>query len=179
MLAVLLATNSVHAVVTCTNENTAINEATPNADFTDNGDGTVTHNTTGLVWMRCSLGQSWNGSTCTGTTVIANWQAALQLAQDINSGVSNADGDNAAGFAGQTDWRLPNRKELASIVEERCWLPSINMTEFPAAPSGWYWSSSPHASGTLTAWIVQFDYGREDVSAKNSSNWIRLVRAGP
>jgi hypothetical protein len=34
--------------------------------YSDNGDGTVTDPTTGLTWMRCSMGQTWNGTTCTG-----------------------------------------------------------------------------------------------------------------
>ncbi|MFI3195613.1 MAG: hypothetical protein QX195_07310, partial [Methylococcaceae bacterium] len=40
---------------------------TPTSDFTDNGDGTVTHQQTGLTWMRCALGQTWTGTTCSGT----------------------------------------------------------------------------------------------------------------
>ncbi|MDP2902572.1 MAG: hypothetical protein Q8N96_05635 [Methylovulum sp.] len=40
---------------------------TPTSDFTDNNDGTVTHKTTGLTWMRCAMGQTWTGAACTGT----------------------------------------------------------------------------------------------------------------
>lgn len=179
MLPLLLLAVPAQAAVTCDNNvNPAVSETTPNAEFTDNGDGTVTHTKTGLMWMRCSLGQSWDLSTCNGTASTENWQAALQAAQDINSGASNDDYDSAAGFAGHTDWRLPNRKELRSIVEERCWSPAINAAPFPATPSGWFWSSSPSADYSNAAWGVYFVSGLVNAYAKGDGNYVRLVRAG-
>ena len=80
----------------------------------------MTDTRTGLIWMRCSLGQMWDGAACSGTANTYTWQAALQAAFEINSGASNDDGDGLAGFANETDWRLPNRNELESIVERRC-----------------------------------------------------------
>ena len=46
---------------------------TPDANFTINSDGTVTHKTTGLMWMRCSLGQTWDGKTCKDMAAIYTW----------------------------------------------------------------------------------------------------------
>ncbi|MBP8284334.1 MAG: DUF1566 domain-containing protein, partial [Chromatiaceae bacterium] len=80
----------------------------PASRFTDNGDGTVTDRATGLQWQRCSEGQTWSSGTCTGTATGHTWQVALQLAE-------------AASYAGQSDWRLPNINELASIVEQACY----------------------------------------------------------
>ncbi len=164
----------------------SIVETTPTADFTVHGNGTVTHNKPGLVWMRCSLGQTWSEDlkTCAGDPIRRSWQQALQVVPDINSGTSNADNDNAAGFAGQTDWRLPNRNELESIVERRCYAPAINATIFPGVPvtdlSIWFWSSSPHSAYPERAWAVDFYRGEiaDPLSSKNQINRVRLVRAG-
>src|SRR5690606_14572885 len=95
----LLAAHS--AAATCRNDITA---STPDQDFTLHNDGTATHNSTGLMWMRCSLGQTWDGSTCTGAASSFAWQNALVAAQSHS-------------FAGHSDWRLPNKNELASLVE--------------------------------------------------------------
>ena len=177
-IALLLVNVTAHSVVTCDSENAAVQASTPTAQFTLHADGTTTDTATGLMWMRCSLGQTWDGSTCTGTTTTYTWQQALQVAQDINSGASNADNDNAAGFAGHTDWRLPNKNELESIIEQRCWSPAINAAIFPGTPSNWFWSSSPYANATLNAWYVGFSNGGDRWSSKSSSNGVRLVRAG-
>lgn len=167
-----------NAAVTCVNDNTAVSETTPTTDFVDNSDGTVTHSKTGLVWMQCSLGQGWDGTTCTGSAALYTWQEALQAAQDINSGISNADGDSLAGFAGQTDWRLPNKNELESIVERRCWSPAANAALFPSTPSAWFWSSSPGANSPYDAWGIDFGVGNVNTYLKVNAFRVRLVRAG-
>ena len=153
--------------VSCANENSSINATTPTADFTDHGDGTVTHDTTGLMWMQCSLGQS--GADCaTGSADYHNWLQAHEAAQDANDG---------EGTLGYNDWRLPNKNELASIVEERCWDSATNGDIFPSTPPAWFWSSSPHASGGDRAWPVDFSDG--DLSSsilKGSVFRVRLVR---
>lgn len=179
----LLMATAAQAEVNCANENILVSESTPSAEFGDNGDGTVTHTRTGLIWMRCALGMSWDGSTCIGTALTYNWYGALQVTQDVNSGVSNADGDGAIGFASQTDWRLPNIRELESIVEERCWAPSINAAIFPNTPfnplqTGW-WSSSPRIDFYQTAWLVGFSDGYVGTYDKGSGfEYVRLVRTG-
>ncbi|MBJ6938275.1 DUF1566 domain-containing protein, partial [Vibrio cholerae] len=93
--------------------NRATLATTPNTAFNDNGDGTVTHHTTGLIWQRCSLGQSWDGTDCTGEATTFTWEEALAAAAQHT-------------FAGRNDWRLPNKNELVSIVEYRCYRPAIN-----------------------------------------------------
>jgi len=66
-LTLLLATNI--QAQTC---NSYVTATTPNADFTDNGDGTITHTKTGLMWAKCSEGQS--GTNCaTGATTYMTW----------------------------------------------------------------------------------------------------------
>lgn len=141
--------------------------STPSHDFTLHNDGTVTHNSTSLMWMRCSLGQTWDGSTCTGATSTFTWQNALGAAQSHS-------------FAGHSDWRLPNKNELASIVERRCASPAINSMVFPNTPRiSRFWSSSPSANYYASAWYVDFDIGNVNGNSRNNDFLrVRLVRVG-
>jgi len=136
---------------------------TPVSQFTINDDGTATHKTTGLMWMRCSLGQQWDGKACTGTPTNYTWKEALQAAKNFE-------------FAGHDDWRLPNKNELESIVEASCNSPAINITVFPATPSAFFWSSSPYAGFAQGAWSVDFGYGAVNATDKDGSIFARLVR---
>ncbi len=147
----------------------SITAITPTTDFVDNGNGTVTHTKTGLMWKRCSEGQVWSGATCTGTAAAYTWQGALQQAQASN---------NVGGFATFTDWRLPNQKELKSIVEKQCMTPAINTTIFPATFSAGYWSASPYAGFATDAWNVYFGNGYDFAYAKSDNLYVRLVRGG-
>lgn len=147
---------------------TTMTASTPSADFTDNGDGTVTHGKTGLMWKRCAEGQLWSGVTCTGLPARYTWQGGLQQAVALN---------NSGGFASFTDWRLPNIKELNSIVEEQCAYPAVNSMIFPSTQSDWYWSSSPYAADDSMAWYITFDAGFDYFYLKTWRNHVRLVRA--
>lgn len=157
------------AEVQCSNENANLAPTTPLSEFALHEDGTATHVTTGLVWMRCSLGQDWNGSTCTGSASTYTWQQALQAVEAFNSG---------GGFAGHNDWRLPNKNELNSIVERKCYAPAINGAIFPATSVDWYWSSSPYADDASAAWNVSFNGGCVIASPKSELDRVRLVREG-
>ncbi len=164
-LSALLLAGNAQASSLCANgnENTAITATTPNTNFSDNGDGTVTHHTTGLIWQRCSLGQSWDGTDCIGNATGFTWADALA------AGAQNS-------LAGFSDWRLPNKNELVSIVEYRCNYPAINNQAFPNTSSRLYWSSSPNAYDSGKAWYVYFDAGSVNIDGKNDSNHVRLVR---
>ncbi len=141
-------------------------ESTPTAEFTDHGNGTVTHSRTGLMWKRCAEGQSWNAGSCTTLSPGAvSWADALLAARQ-------------ATFAGYTDWRLPNVKELKSIVEDKCYSPSINTSIFPNTPASSFWSASAYAGYSGYAWYVNFGYGFAGVSVKSGADQVRLVRAG-
>lgn len=147
------------AVQTC---NPNMLRSTPDARFSDNG-STVTDNQTGLIWAKCAEGQS--GAACTGSVILYTWSAAL---------------NHAAGstLAGQSDWRLPNIKELASIVEIACYNPSINTTYFPNTPSSRFWSASPTANYSGNAWVVSFVYGWDSSNLRSKDEYVRLVRGG-
>ena len=158
--------------VTCEGlyENPAVVPSTPASAFLDNGDGTVTDNVSGGIghmWMRCSLGQEWDGATCTGSAEEYTWREALEAVEALN---------NDGGYAVHTDWRLPNVKELASIVENRCFAPAVNGVLFPQTPASRFWSSSS-ATGS-SAWTAHI-YGGVQMRDKFERNPVRLMRAGP
>ncbi|WP_456445050.1 Lcl C-terminal domain-containing protein [Thiolapillus sp.] len=137
---------------------------TPDSDFTDHGDGTVTHKKTGLMWSKCVLGQS--GSDCSnGNTSYYSWQEALVAA-------------DASTLAGYNDWRLPNIKELGSIVEASCNVPAINLSFFPNDTGFHVWSSSPDANNSGQAWLLDFYLGGDSTISRSSSHAVRLVRGG-
>ncbi|MGX9727484.1 MAG: Lcl C-terminal domain-containing protein [Candidatus Electronema sp. VV] len=159
---------TVHAAQTC--KTTTIPASTPDSRLTDNGDGTVTDTKTGLMWKQCVEGLS--GSDCaSGTAGSFTWQQALQQPGTVN---------NAGGFAGHTDWRLPNIKELRSIVEEQCYSPAINQNRFPNTPSSDVWSGSPYAYAlnSVASWYVNFNYGRSRTYSRTIHYAVRLVRGG-
>ncbi len=135
--------------------NPAVSSSTPDSDFTVNNDGTVTHHKTGLMWLRDPLNGTYS------------WEQALMEAE-------------GASFVGYTDWRLPNAKELASIVETRCYAPSINLAVFPSTPSMEFWTSTPFVASQLSpsAWVVWFRYGSVASVERNYSGYVRLVRGG-
>ena len=148
--------------------NDHIPASTPDSRFTDNGDGTVTDNVTGLMWKKCVEGLS--GTDCaTGTDEAFTWKEALAQPGVVNNG---------GGFAGHTDWRLPNIKELVSIVEEKCSYPAINLTIFPNDPGSNVWSGSADAGNSHFAWYVSFYDGGSYYNYRTSYLRVRLVRGG-
>ena len=145
-------------------------ETTPTTQFKDNNDGTVTDLKTKLIWKKCSEGQQWQAGTCADDTAVADmmtWQEALTRASQVNS---------SGGFAGSVNWRLPNIKELSSIIEDACYGPSINLNVFPTTPAGIYWSSTPYIGSADHAWSVRFNYGQNSMNFKYDYYFARLVR---
>ena len=151
----------------------SIPASTPDSQLQDNGDGTITARKTGLMWKQCVEGQS--GSDCaSGSAEGFTWQQALQRAQMVNSG---------GGFAGFSDWRVPNIKELSSLVEPQCQELAINLTRFPDTGNDQVWSSSAVAGNTGRAWGVDFRYGSPNWFLKDYGypqlRLVRSVNSGP
>ncbi|MBM4416484.1 MAG: DUF1566 domain-containing protein [Chloroflexi bacterium] len=94
------------------------------------------------------------------------------------------------GFAGHTDWRLPNLTELESIRNLQTFapatFPAFNTACAPACTvltcsctvSSLYWSSSSSAGGPQNAWVVRFSDGFVSGGGKTGGSYVRAVRAG-
>ena len=143
-----------------------ISDTTPSGRFTDHGNRTVTDKVTGLMWKQCSEGLSGMGCG-DGSATALNWQEALLVPGSVN---------NQGGFAGFTDWRLPNIKELGSIVSQRCSHQAINTSVFPNTPSAGYWSATPYLSDSSTSWNVNFILGTPSPHKRDLGLSVRLVR---
>ncbi len=130
--------------------------------YTDNGDGTITDNVTGLMWAK-----DGNGPGCNNGNQIASWEAAIDWAEGLT-------------FAGYSDWRLPNRRELHSIVNYGRYNSAIDTTYFPNTLTIYfYWSGTTDAGKTTQAWGTNFKDGRTTVLNKGSmNNYVRAVRGG-
>jgi len=165
LLACLVAPHA--AAVTCLSN---LPPANPDAAYVDHADGTVTDTRSGLTWKHCAEGQAWDGAACTGGASFSDWNTALPLAE-------------ASSFAGQTDWRLPNLKEVLSLVETCRGDPAINNTVFPntafaMAESFSFWTSTPQlgSAGQNEAWFVRTGRGDIGNDPRNATKLVRIVR---
>ena len=154
--------------------------------FTDNGDGTITDNVTGLMWEKKSDDGSihdmddmytWGMTSYPYTmdgTMVTEFLAAL------NSG---------GGFAGHTDWRIPNLNELQSLINLQNVNPAVSsafntscmggctVTSCSCTQSNCYWSSSTYQNYPDNAWNVDFFDGYVGASGKGYF-FVRAVRGG-
>ena len=124
--------------------------------------GTITDNTTNLMWQQCSNGLSGAGC-ATGTAATATWESAITYCEGLSLG----------GFA---DWRLPNVKELKSIADMTKLNPAIDIVYFPNTVSSSYWSSTSYAGDTAGACFVHFGDGYAGSSNKTDALYVRCVR---
>ena len=138
--------------------------------YTDNGDGTISDHQTGLMWSKCSYGQTYDandansdGIICEGSPAFGTWQQAFAWAADSTD-------------HGHSDWRLPNIKELGSIVDFGSAKPAINQNIFPNTASGPYWSSTPSRANVLQTIFIGFQAGDYGPSDRISNLYLRLVR---
>jgi hypothetical protein len=126
----------------------------PLDDLIINDDGTVSDPNTNLMWQQ---------ATAAGTY---NWEQALSYVHGLNT----------QNFAGYSDWRLPNRNELQTLVDYSRYNPTIDPLLAPTTVSSVYWSSTTVAN--FYAWYVDFLNGYVDYSDKSNSYYVRAVRGG-
>ena len=132
--------------------------------FTDNGDGTVTDHCTGLMWQQDTADVNGDGLVVDDGGDALPWCLALAYCENLR-------------FAGHEDWRLPNIRELQSIVDyERVEL-AIDPV-FGGYPS-LYWSSTSSAQVGDAALDVTFSDGNIGDTGKDENSYVRAVRTGP
>jgi hypothetical protein len=129
--------------------------------FTDNGNGTVTDNNTGLMWMKGEEAKTYNWYKATGT-----------YHKDNNPSSENVCGNHGAG------WRLPSIRELMSIVDYSIPYsgPTIQKTYFPEATYNDYWSSTACAYTPDYGWATKFITGGLSRVYMNDEWSVRCVR---
>jgi hypothetical protein len=138
--------------------------AWPTPRFTDNNNGTVTDNLTGLIWTQNA-----------NIFDAKNWTEALTAANNLKSGDDGLTDGSVAG-----DWRLPNRKELESLVDCGRVNPALPAGHpFTGVQSSAYWASTTIADGTTSAWNVHFKLGSVISYYKGASVYVWCVRGGP
>jgi hypothetical protein len=123
--------------------------------LTDNKNGTVTDKNTGLIWQQRVSGKY-------------NWWGALGYCEGLELPADS----------GQTDWRLPNIRELHSIVDGSRKAPAINKYMFPGVKSFKFWSSTTFAGINIHAWYVYLYNGKVQSYDKNYNCYVRCVRGG-
>lgn len=119
--------------------------------FLDHGDGAVTDMTTGLMWAQ-------------GESEAMTWEKALAYCEGLASG-------------GYSDWRLPNVRELLTLVDDTRVGPSADAVYFPGCKPSPYWSGTTHAAYPGFAWYVEFGEGRPfGGGQKGRRYYVRPVR---
>lgn len=134
--------------------------------FDINGDGTVTEIESGLTWMRCAVGQKWDGKLCKGQAKALNWSEAQQYVIELNK---------KGGDASRTDWRLPNLNEIATIAGLHCGPPRINIVIFPNTLPLLFWTNSSTPGNPAFAYTLSFGAQGVGSSDKSSRHYVRLV----
>jgi len=160
--------------------------ALPTPRFTDNSNGTVTDNLTGLIWL--------TNANCAND--LRDWATALTDVASLNSSGSmnsNDCGDISNGGSHQTDWRLPNRRELSSLTNDAYGFPGLSdaagtghFTDgdpFTNVQSNFYWTSTTFAAGSggttpASAWFVNLTDGTMTQVLKTDLLYVWPVRGG-
>ena len=138
----------------------------PTPRFTDNKDGTVTDNLTGLMWLK------------DGGCIKNNWSSSLKTIAGLNN---HTGGIFCIGYtADHTDWRLPNVKELDSLVnygvsDQAGWLNSKGFTNVKYST---YWSSTTSQMSGAQAWMINMQKSAKLPQSKQYTNYAWPVRGG-
>lgn len=149
--------------------------------YTDNGNGTVTDNNTGLVWEKLDDNNQAGDAGIHDKTRTYTFVAAPEKINVLNN----------ASFGGRNDWRLPNVRELATLVDYGRTNPSIasvfnsdctpGCTVTTCSCTGIataFWSSTTYDWTKNNSWSVWFYEGTTSSYAKNTLLHVRAVAGG-
>ncbi|HPJ71677.1 MAG TPA: DUF1566 domain-containing protein, partial [bacterium] len=133
--------------------------------FVDNGDGTVSDLGTGLIWQKDDSGYR----PVDGLEGMVSWDDAFAYVSGLNS----------REFGSRTDWRLPNIKELLSIVNEGTWLPAA-YSIFSWMHESPYWSSTHHpfASTGYAPYYINMGEGHANAGSTETA-YVKAVASLP
>lgn len=168
-LLLLFFTSTIQAQI-CVEDSIPETVSTENFDFSTSG--VATDRIHGLTWQRCAYGMTWNAvtATCEGTPQKLTWQDALLKSTT----------DPALVGAG---WRLPNFKEILTVIDYQCFIPPLNAELFPNAPAAinsGFWTSTP-VQNTPTptkvrAWLIELGYGQLQQENLSVPQYVIYVR---
>jgi hypothetical protein len=118
----------------------------------------------GVEWLRCSVGQVWNGTGCTGNVITLDHEQIEQAIQQANEQLGGS-------------WRLPDLEELEGLVCQSCGTPMIDAEIFPGTSGEPYWTGQTNRVASRFYYSVNFlngwTYGRFLPSKQLA---VRLVR---
>jgi hypothetical protein len=123
------------------------------ARFLDNGDGTILDRLTDLTWEK-SINQT-----------AVTWEDAILYSEGLTLG-------------GNSDWRLPNVKEIKSLSDENKVQPSVNNTMFSGVTITKYWSSTSLPNQSTKAWYLDNNFGITTYDVKTATHSVWAVRGG-
>lgn len=152
----------------CAKDNTPETISVSNYDLSQAGEIKIKNPLTPFIWQRCFYGQQWNDAQqiCTGTPKKLSWQDALKATEN-------------------SEWRLPNIKELLSLVDLQCFAPPLHPELFPSAPASLtsgIWTSSPlqtnldSSSITSSAWLVDLGHGKLSHQNITALNFVLFIK---
>lgn len=141
------------------------------ARFKDNGNGTVTDSLTGLIWLKNGQCLQFFSTDTTGLNY-RPWADAIDAVNNLASGYCGLLDGSKAG-----DWRLPNRKELDSLLDIGHSYPALP-ADCPLSTFASYWSSTTNVASTGRAWLVDLQSGDVFNAPKSDTYYVRAVRGG-
>jgi len=165
--------------------------------YQNNGDGTITDLNTGLIWEQKMRDAAWPIVNLHDVTLTFAWDSAAPTIWDWLEQVNTEGG---TGLAGYNDWRIPNVKELQSIVDygritlavdpafnnglgfnNGPFFPPCSVAECSLTGPGDYWSATSFNINSFNAWVVGFFFiegGSVRFSRKDNAHFVRAVRGG-
>ncbi|MDD2365137.1 MAG: DUF1566 domain-containing protein [Desulfuromonadaceae bacterium] len=147
--------------------------AWPTPRFTDNGNGTVTDNLTGLIWLKNANCTDTAGGIAKSSGYLT-WNNAITWSSALSAGTCGLTDSSRAG-----QWRLPNRKELQSLVDRSQANPALPAGHpFSGVRSNFYWSSTSYAVNSTYACFVYMFNGHVYNHSKPNNYYVWPVRGG-